>query len=451
MPEIFLYKQQFLLQLLVGEGIFLLRLERKPGFRYLAPLSITVLFCITFLLPANNLGPISAAGQYLFMFLCTLAAIRLCFQEPFQNLLFCGIAGYTIQHLSYLLFTIVDRYVFYGIGYLGVPVVDPYSPSDISFSGFNPLQTALYFGIYIVDYLVIFFLVYLITFDLLDPLIRSNHNLRFGHANYIFLSGLLIVADVIFNMITLFYTAENTVSNALEVSYNIFLCLLILALLYHQLSKQALKDELSGVRYVLEQGKRQYEQAQKTSELINIKYHDLRHLSVRLEKRGSLFPGEQEELEQILSNYDVQVRTGNEVLDTILTEKNLLCQKEAIQLICMADGSKLDFIKPHHLYSLLSNAFDNAIEAVRSLPESERFIHLYISCQGNLYHIQIVNPYQGSVALRKGIPLTHKEDQNYHGFGVLSMKTIAESYNGELIITAEDGFFSLDVLLTSPG
>lgn len=450
MPEIFLYKQQFLLQLLVGEGMFLCRLGRRPGFRYLAPLSFAALLVASFLLPADSPGPISSAGQYLLMFLCTLAALRLCFQEPFQNLLFCGIAGYTIQHLSYLIFTILDRYVFYGISSLGVPVVDPYSPSRITFSGFNPFQTGLYVGIYLVDYFVIFFLVYLTAFDLFDPLIRSNHNLRLGHTNYIFLSGLLIVADVIFNMVTIFYTEENSISNALEVSYNIFLCLLILALLYHQLSKQALKDELSGVQYVLDQGKRQYEQAQKTSELINIKYHDLRHLSARLEQRGTLFPGEQEELAQILSNYDIQVQTGSEVLDTILTEKNLLCQKESIQLICMADGSGLDFIKPHHLYSLLSNAFENAMEAVRELPEEERFIHLYVSHQGNICHIQVINPYQGAVTLRKGVPVTRKEDQNYHGFGVLSMKTIAESYHGELIVTAEDGVFSLDILLTDP-
>lgn len=144
------------------------------------------------------------------------------------------------------------------------------------------------------------------------------------------------------------------------------------------------------------------------------------------------------------------MQTGNEVLDVILTEKNLLCREAKIQLLCMADGTGLDFIKPHHLYALLSNALENAVEAVRDLPEDERFIHLYIRHQGNLCHIQVENAYQGTVALRNGVPVTHKADQNYHGFGILSMKTIAESYDGEMIVTAEDGIFCLDVLLTAP-
>lgn len=44
--------------------------------------------------------------------------------------------------------------------------------------------------------------------------------------------------------------------------------------------------------------------------------------------------------------------------------------------------------------------------------------------------------------LRNGMPVTHKEDANYHGYGMLSIKTIAEQYGGELSIQAEGGLFS---------
>lgn len=450
LDHIAFYKQQFLLQLLIGEGIFLFRLEKRASFRYLAPLSVAMLFLLTFFLPKNSSGPFSSAAQYLFMFGCSLVAIRLCFVEPFQNLLFCGIAGYTIQHLSYLIFTILAQYVFSSVGLLGVPVVDPYSPSGATIGHVDPTPAVLYVGIYVVDYIVVFFLVYLTAFDLFDPFIRANHDLRLGHTNYILLTGLLIAVDVIGNMLTLFYTAQHTVSNALELGYNILLCLLILALIYNQLSRRALRDELSAVRVILEQSERQYETAKKTQELINIKYHDLRHQYTRMEQQGSIFQGEREELKQLLNDYDIQIQTGNEVLDVILTEKNLLCRKENIQLLCMADGAGLDFMKPHHLYALLSNAIENAMEAVLKLPEDERFIHLYIRRQGKLFHIRVENAFQGILMLRNGLPLTRKEDPNYHGFGMLSMKTIAESYGGELNVALEDGTFCLDVLLVDP-
>ena len=37
------------------------------------------------------------------------------------------------------------------------------------------------------------------------------------------------------------------------------------------------------------------------------------------------------------------VRTGNEYLDTVLTEKKLTCQSNQISMSCIADGSQLAF------------------------------------------------------------------------------------------------------------
>ncbi len=55
--------------------------------------------------------------------------------------------------------------------------------------------------------------------------------------------------------------------------------------------------------------------------------------------------------------YDAAVHTGNEALDTILTEKSLVCQREGITLTCVADGSALDFMAPADIYALFGNAW----------------------------------------------------------------------------------------------
>ena len=133
----------------------------------------------------------------------------------------------------------------------------------------------------------------------------------------------------------------------------------------------------------------------------------------------------------------------------ILTEKTLACRERSIQLLCMADGRGLEFVKTHHLYALLGNAVDNAMEAVDSLPEAERVISFSLRRQGELIHIHIENPCAGEIAMRSGLPVTTKGNEDYHGFGMLSMKTVAEQYGGGLSVQAEDGVFTLDVVLSA--
>ena len=372
--------------------------------------------------------------MFLSLFGLTLLALWFCFDEPFGNLLFCAVAGYTVQHLAYLLYTTFNDITQFSAVFGSF--VQPYAAQAVTMSDFAWLSIVFYADAY--------FVVYCGAFELLDPKLKANHDVRLGRNNIVGLTVLLIAADVIFNMVTNYYTVDNRASLLLERSYNILVCGLVLALLNNQLSQRELKDELAGVRYVVEQGKRQYELAKKSVDLINIKYHDLRHQSRRFPDREG-----REELERTLDEYASLVKTGNEVLDVILTEKTLACRERSIQLLCMADGRGLEFVKTHHLYALLGNAVDNAMEAVDSLPEAERVISFSLRRQGELIHIHIENPCAGEIAMRSGLPVTTKGNEDYHGFGMLSMKTVAEQYGGGLSVQAEDGVFTLDVVLSA--
>ena len=103
-----------------GEGMFLLRLERRGRF------GVRAVGCRR---AAGDRGvfPIMqyTAWYVSFLFLalcvCTLPAMRLCFDEPWENLLFCGIAGYTVQHLAYLLFTVIGEVTQMHLLFGGVP------------------------------------------------------------------------------------------------------------------------------------------------------------------------------------------------------------------------------------------------------------------------------------------------------------------------------------------
>lgn len=431
------YKLLFMVQLLVGEAVFLYHLERKQNFRLRAMLCAAALLAAAALFPIPWENAWYVSFLFLSLFLLTLLALLFCFDEPFGNLLFCAVAGYTVQHLAYLVYTIFNDITQFSA--IFGSFVQPYAAESTALSDWAWLSIVIYADAY--------FMIYYGAFDLLDAKLKANHNLRLGRNSIVGLSGLLIAADVIFNMVTNYYTVGNRVSLLLERSYNILVCALILALLNNQLSQRELKDELAGVRYVVEQGKRQYELAKKSVDLINIKYHDLRHHSKQLALQE--YGEELTELNRTLDQYAALVKTGSEVLDVILTEKTLACREQDTQLMCMADGRGLEFVKTHHLYALLGNAIDNAMEAVQTRSIDERVISFSLKRQGKFVHIHIENPCAGTVTLREGLPVTTKGDQDYHGFGMLSMKTVAEQYGGGLSVQAGDGIFCLDIVLSA--
>lgn len=145
------------------------------------------------------------------------------------------------------------------------------------------------------------------------------------------------------------------------------------------------------------------------------------------------------------------VETGNEALDTILTEKSLACSNEDIVLSCIADGAALDFMSPSDIYSFFGNALDNAIEAVRQVSDPERRnITLNVARRGKMVAVSIENFYELMPKFQDGLPTTSKANKANHGFGVKSMQATCARYNGMLHVGAKDGVFYLNALLAEP-
>ena len=139
-----------------------------------------------------------------------------------------------------------------------------------------------------------------------------------------------------------------------------------------QLVEYRRKKERDALQNVLQAQYAQYRSAQDSIDLINKKYHDLKHQIAVLRSETSEEKAHYlDAMEQEIRSYEAQNKTGNEVLDTILTSKSLYCQQHGITLTCVADGAALDFMDTMDLCSLFGNALDNAIESVEKLPDSE--------------------------------------------------------------------------------
>lgn len=210
--------------------------------------------------------------------------------------------------------------------------------------------------------------------------------------------------------------------------------------------------EMEHLQALLHMQYESYRISEESIALVNQKYHDLKH-HIQLLRAASAAERTEylDQMEQQIRTYEAQNKTGNRVLDTILTAKTIQCQSEGISLTCVADGQALDFMNPMDISALFGNALDNAIESVKKLPNPEqRLIHVSAMRQKDFLRIRVENCYSGELRFVDGMPTTTKRDARYHGYGLKSIQSIANSYGGSATIDTKDGWFELRLLLPVP-
>lgn len=220
-----------------------------------------------------------------------------------------------------------------------------------------------------------------------------------------------------------------------------------------QLCETHVVAERDALQSMLSMQYRSYQIEQTTVELINRKYHDLKHQLAVL--RSGLGTDQKleylDKLEQEIRVYETQYKTGNRILDTILASDGMRCQQEQIELTCVADGSQLDFMDTADISALFGNALDNAIEAVGKIPEREqRLIHLSVNRHKGFLRIRVENRFAGTLKTHGGLLSTTKDDAAFHGYGFKSIVYTAEKYGGSATYTTNDGWFELRILIPIP-
>lgn len=226
-----------------------------------------------------------------------------------------------------------------------------------------------------------------------------------------------------------------------------------LAILYAfhvQWRDQKVRGELESIQKILESQYVQYQQSQKTLDLIHYKYHDLKHHIIALraeedrEKRNEYL----DRMEQEIINYEVQYKTGNKVLDTLLMSKGLYCQQHGISFTCVVDGTLFDFMDVMDICSIFGNALDNAIECEKKIADKEkRLIHVSAFSKRSFLIIRFENYYEGTLQFEKDFPVTTKKKREFHGYGLKSLQYTVHKYKGEVDITAADDWFCLKILI----
>ncbi len=230
-----------------------------------------------------------------------------------------------------------------------------------------------------------------------------------------------------------------------------------IVMLYAQLEQRREMDlrlELSVMDNILQTQYERYRMSKENDELISRKYHDLKHqiAVIRAESDPEKREVYLQEMDAAIKKHEAENRTGNGVLDSILFTKSMYCTEHKINFTCIADGKRLNFMDTMDICTIFGNALDNAIESVEKLKDPEkRLITLTVASQNNFVILKIENYYESKIKMEGGLPLTTKKDSGNHGYGIKSIRLIAEKYNGSMTVHAKDNWFSLRVLIPFQG
>lgn len=140
--------------------------------------------------------------------------------------------------------------------------------------------------------------------------------------------------------------------------------------------------------------------------------------------------------------------TGNMAIDAIINSKYLKMQEENIVFgLDINIPSAIPF-SGIDLSILIGNILDNSIEANTKVHNLDRYIQLYITYENNYLILSCVNVYEGNIAINpKGDINTLKQNKDMHGFGIASIKSICEKYNGNVNIEYSNNKFVIKCLL----
>ena len=432
-PVLAFEEMRFVIELYSAMLIFLVPFSKKrPHFYTRALLGFITFTLITLLFfpifrSKDNPSYINFTGVwYFFISISVIFYAKLCFIINWCDALYMSISAFSCQNIVFVLSHEYIARVFY---------------PDIR----------NYLAIYILATLLCCSIIYFVVYQVFAKQLSKCSNSLFEDTPknlfyYVCLFLLMLITLFYFQWLFNYYTNQFASSAWL---LGFILSVFLLTIQYSLFYGRNLYMENSKLEQFLNNNQKYYDMSKEQIEIINRKCHDLKHqlkiLSIVSDKERQSYI---EEAQKSIMFYQQLVHSDNDVVNTILAEKGLLCDEKAINLSCSIDSIDLNFIRVADLYAILGNAIDNAIEYVDKLRYSDlRIINLRICKQNNFLSIQINNPYLGP-QLNDGIlPKTTKSDLSHHGYGLKSIKYLVEQYNGWLEISTLDSLFTLQIMV----
>lgn len=258
-----------------------------------------------------------------------------------------------------------------------------------------------------------------------------------------------------FIMASLLWNISRTYNDTSPLFLTIFLMIAALNILLYILMNKMQRDNITKEEYHLlkaslaSQEKFAFEARERYSEMKTLR-HDVKHY---LSATAELISGGSPEkaisyIESVINERInpsvVGVNTGSTVIDAVINRRLEVCAEKNIEMKCLIDTQ---FVSDNDVdvSILLSNLLDNAIDGCLNteLPQ----IELIVKRIKSLTYIIVKNNIGGSVLDKNPSLQTSKKDKSAHGYGIRSIKNIAEKYGGSVDFLEDNSFFITEIWL----
>lgn len=413
----------FWLTVLCGSLLFCWRLPHRRHFpvKFLLGLAAHAAFAMLWAEYVDKVFPqnvLLESSPYVIHFLLFTFMIRWCYECDIVGAVFCAMCGYCLQHIANRLHLVIWM------------AINP---------GWERLRNPTVYLLVVITYVV--------GYQAFKKRSGGVMNIiRVDAVGQLLISAIALFAMNIVEMIQFLYqpAAEDPLVNMSGPIMAVLFTCITLMLEYNLLSYKTAETERNTLKEIVQEKRNQTEFEKKMIETVNMNAHDLKYKV----KDGALLQDAQWDIERAVDTYDTTLHTGNEALDIILFKKKLDCFRRDIQLICIADGKRLDFMSESDIFTLFGNILDNAIEGVERLDDpDDRIIQLTIVGKNSFVQIREENYFRDELLLSGQTLMTTKEDKEHHGYGMKSIALLVEKYGGHHKIETRENFFALDILL----
>lgn len=230
---------------------------------------------------------------------------------------------------------------------------------------------------------------------------------------------------------------------------------LLFSVLFYRLSRQR-EMELEIARLKQDQAEileRDYQALSRTYEDNAKLYHDLHnHIEAIYQ---CLTQGDTQEAIRYCEDLRTPVReisqtvwTGDKAIDYLISSKMALAEQEQIRTKVNIEYPHNTNIRSVDLTTILGNLLDNALDAAKAAPDKVRFLNLTIRRINAMLIIKVENGYGNVPKQENGNLITSKAEKASHGWGLKSVQTAADRYDGTITTDYKDGVFQSVVTLS---
>ncbi len=418
---LFLGKYQFYLELLIPLLILMIFGKKRRFFWVFLAFAIVVP-CFLYWVPSLTISSIGYNFDYILSAAILFIASLFLYKESPLTMLCATMISFAIQHIAWnFLALIYDLF--------------PNNGADLPFYA----VVLLFAFVYVVIYGLFFF----IQFKLKKP-----YRWQKKDALSLFFGTVLILFSAVLSQYVNPWGIVSRIYTVVLMALGVALEFVIPIAHASGAKAKQLEDEKETLKSLLELQAKQSESSKKEQEIINMKFHDMKHQIALL--KGMDENGKNQslnELEKIVDIYGDYAKTGNDTLDIILTQKSLLCTNQNIVFTYVIEGRAFSFMSASDLSSLFGNIVDNAIESALKQEGDYRLIKISAHEKNGFLSLIEENYVAGEVKFNKnGLPISTKENQVYHGFGTKSIKYIASKYHGTYSFEQKGNKFKVSLL-----